>query len=120
MAMQRSAFCRYAACSCRSSPLSLSLIHIYREHCVHAVFQPGGDQAINPAVAVNGDNVDAMAGKQARDALVMRSDALVKGGGDDKRTILKADILPEMGIVKLRPGIEHSLHAVIALSLIHI
>ena len=31
-----------------------------------------------------------------------------------KGSLLKADILPEMGIVKLRPGIEHSLHAVIA------
>ena len=88
--------------------------HLDGEHGIDAVFQPGGDQGIDHAVAVQADDIDAVAIHKLRDLPIPGARHLIEDRRDHQRAVLEADILPIMGIVELRAGQEHLPGAVIA------
>ena len=68
---------------------SIPYTHFDGEHGVDTVLQPDGHQLVDPAIAVQRADVDAVLLQKVGDALIVGAHIALEGAGADQRTVLK-------------------------------
>ena len=85
-----------------------------RKHRVHPILKPGRDQPVNLPIAVKRDHIDPVGVGKRRNPAVMRANFLVEKFRADQRSGLVADVLPEMGEVKVVVASQDGLRSLVA------